>query len=227
MATEAEHKDIYAAMAAAYHECGYVQKDTRKGLNYTYASEASLIKALRPALLKHGIVVFPTTTEVVANEVYKTGSGSSMNRVQVLVTYRFTHASGTYIDVQAAGEGADVGDKATAKAMTIAYKYALRQAFLIETGDDPDETPSETQRRDQPHVDTARLGAYLRDIGRTVQSLAPVLGVPATAVADGKGFLRAVEAWALKERITGDPVDVLIDRLETERLKAEANGSTK
>jgi hypothetical protein len=40
-----------------------------------------------------------------------------------------------------------VGDKATAKAMTGAYKYALRQTFCIETGDDPDKDPSVDQER--------------------------------------------------------------------------------
>ena len=33
-------------------------------------------------------------------------------------------------------------NKAIYKAMTGAFKYALRQTFIIETGDDPDKTPS-------------------------------------------------------------------------------------
>ncbi|CAK0779069.1 hypothetical protein CCP3SC15_6260001 [Gammaproteobacteria bacterium] len=33
------------------------------------------------------------------------------------------------------------------------YKYALRQTFCIETGDDPDKSPSQQQERAQPHAD--------------------------------------------------------------------------
>ena len=61
-----------------------------------------------------------------------------------------------YIDVTAPGEGADSGDKSGNKANTCAYKYALRQTFVIETGDDPDEEASEkSQRATQPDRATA------------------------------------------------------------------------
>ena len=36
----------------------------------------------------------------------------------------------------------DTGDKDSNKAMTAAFKYALRQTLMIETGDDPDKTPN-------------------------------------------------------------------------------------
>ena len=49
--------------------------------------------------------------------------------------------------VKVLGDGADTGDKASYKAMTGAMKYALRQTFVIETGDDPDDTPSDVQER--------------------------------------------------------------------------------
>ena len=42
------------------------------------------------------------------------------------------------LDFQSIGTGADSGDKAPYKATTGAIKYALLTAFLIPTGDDPE-----------------------------------------------------------------------------------------
>jgi hypothetical protein len=66
--------------------------------------------------------------------------------VVAAVTYRLTHASsGESEDCQVLGEASDAGDKAAPKALTGAYKYFLRQTFLIETGDDPDRYASADQ----------------------------------------------------------------------------------
>jgi len=137
-------KAIWAVMA----EIGYVQKKKSPNLNYTFAGEASLIRAIRPFMEKYGIIMSVVDTKDVFFEDYQTKSGSSMRRTTLLASVRFYHApSGTYIDVTAPGEGADSGDKSGNKANTCAYKYALRQTFVIETGDDPDETASEKSEK--------------------------------------------------------------------------------
>ncbi len=53
------------------------------------------------------------------------------------MNYRFIDAdSDEFIDVAAAGEGKDFGDKAVPKALTGAKKYALTQALTMRVGDD-------------------------------------------------------------------------------------------
>lgn len=147
-----DHKNIYEAIFAVMGEVGYVQKDGKitKGANYKFASEGAFIQALRPVMMEHGIIVFPASTNVPNFQYsnYETKSGTGMNMVLIRQGYRFVHApSSTEIFVQTFGMGADSGDKASGKAMTNAFKYALRQTFMIETGDDPDETPSVDQER--------------------------------------------------------------------------------
>ncbi len=138
---------IQKAIWAVMCEISYVQKQKSPQLNYTFAGEAALIRALRPYMEKYGMIMQVINQTGVDFETYTTKSGSPMNRTRLLATMRFTHApSGTYIDVTAPGEGADIGDKSGNKANTCAYKYALRQTFVIETGDDPDEDPSEKQQ---------------------------------------------------------------------------------
>lgn len=127
----------------------YIQKQRASGLNYSFAGEAAILEKLHPAMREAGLTFCPSGCVLIAQEQYTTKSGAAMNRVIVQVTFALTHAdSGQTEAIQTLGEGSDSGDKATSKAMTSAFKYALRQAFLIETGDDPDTTPSYQQERD-------------------------------------------------------------------------------
>lgn len=146
-----EHKNIHEAIAAIYSSInGYVQKTKSEGLRYSFASEADLIAKLRPAMVEQGVFVHIQEYRDVERSVVTTSKGGSMNVCLLKAVVRFTHAaSGTFIEVHALGEGADSGDKAGNKAMTCAYKYALRQTFAIETGDDPD--------RDQDNVYQQRV----------------------------------------------------------------------
>ena len=146
------HSSLDEAMLGVMLDVDYVQKQKSPGLNYSFAGEAAIIGVLHQAMAKHGVTVTPTAVETVAREAYQTAKGGSMNRVILKMTYTFTHAlSGDTRQAVSMGEAADSGDKATAKAMTIAFKYALRQSFMLETGDDPDTTPSaEVQRASAP-----------------------------------------------------------------------------
>lgn len=120
-------------------QVGYVQKSAAKGLKFTVTSEADFLQAVRPYFVEHGIVMFPCAVQHIHNDIMSTSSGMNMQYVQIVVTYRLVHsASGTFIEVTTVGSGWDNSDKAPAKAMTAALKYALRQTLLIETGDDPD-----------------------------------------------------------------------------------------
>lgn len=158
-----QHANVYEAMAAAMQDCGYVQKHRGKGdeLKYTFAGEADMIQEIRPVLVRHGLFIVPSKVVDLRVEQYTTSRGSQMNLVTVTQQFTIAHSSGTFITVETVGAGADIGDKAAPKANTGAFKYALRQSFTIETGDDPDNTPSDIQ---------ARGGAQNRRAGDQSQS---------------------------------------------------------
>jgi hypothetical protein len=64
--------------------------------------------------------------------------------VKVKVTYTFIGASGDSIKATVVGEAMDSGDKATAKAMSVAFRTALLQALSLPTDEpDPDATSYE------------------------------------------------------------------------------------
>jgi hypothetical protein len=146
-------KSLAEAMHRVMTHVGYIQKKgtVAVGKGYKFAGEAQFIEAIRPELVAQQIVVCPIGMKAIVNEVFPSSNGTPQNRIVLRVTFRFTHApSGEFLDVQTCGEGIDNGDKATNKAMTGAMKYALRQSFVIETGNDPDETPSQQQERAAP-----------------------------------------------------------------------------
>jgi hypothetical protein len=149
-------ENVHQAINQVMNFVGYVQKQKAAQLNYTYAGEAALISALRPQMVEAGLYVAVVAIKDVVRGQYTTAKGSVMNSVDLVAVIRFTHApSATFIDVEALGSGADSGDKASNKALTGAYKYALRQTFCIETGDDPDNHVSEPRAAAQKKVNPA------------------------------------------------------------------------
>jgi hypothetical protein len=143
------HKNIYEAILGVYKDVAYVQKGGEiksKNFGYTYAGERDLINACRPPMVKNDIIMYVLSTdsldvkEVHGEKVWDGVKSKNLTFVATVTkTFRFVHTpSGSFIDCQADGQGSDTMDKAVAKASTNAYKYALRQTFCIETGDETD-----------------------------------------------------------------------------------------
>jgi hypothetical protein len=207
--TKVVHKNIHEAIAGIYASVnGYVQKTKSEGLRYSFASEADLIAKLRPAMVENGVFVYVHGYNEVQRGVVTSSKGTSMNTVTLSANVRFVHgASGTHLEVVALGEGADTGDKAGNKAMTCAYKYALRQTFCIETGDDPDRDQDNVyqQNTSKPgehpswQKDQDGFGAWLAEQGLAYAEVAAFcrsLGKP-----DPKAMTnetrRALSAWLM------------------------------
>lgn len=139
-----EPGNVREAIVAVMQNIGYVQKVKAAGLNYSYASEADLIAALRPHMVAVGLSMSAKNMTIVQDQEVTSKQGTVGRRVVTCNVWTFNHApSDTSFDVVSYGEGIDFGDKACNKAMTAALKYALRQTFLIETGDDPDQVSSQ------------------------------------------------------------------------------------
>ena len=147
-----EHKNIQSALLAVYGAVGYVRKEKSQNLNYTFASETAFIREIRPAMIENGITVSVSKMDNLTQESYTTAKGSVMMRSTVHGVVTFSHVSGTSVSVEAYGEGSDSGDKSLNKAMTDMYKYAMRQTFMIETGDDPDKEASQERSSEKPTI---------------------------------------------------------------------------
>lgn len=168
---------LATAVNAVMCEVGYVKKggNVKFGTtSYSFAGEKHIIQALRPAMVEHGLMLIPVSAESVRSE---------RGCETVRCTYRLMHTGGAWLDVQVLGQGADKGDKAIPKALTGALKYALRQTFTIETGDDPDRDASgktaqeieeaerkraEQERKEALGIDERGHTAFWRTEGQSV-----------------------------------------------------------
>ncbi|MCK6946316.1 ERF family protein [Enterobacter bugandensis] len=131
-----EQKKVYAAISAVAKEMAStgISKDRRnqqQGFNFRGIDQ--VYNALAPALVSHGLVILPRLTERICTERINK-NGTALFYVVVKAEFDFVSTEdGSIHTVTTYGEAMDSGDKATNKAMSIAYKYAAFQAFCIPT----------------------------------------------------------------------------------------------
>jgi hypothetical protein len=135
---------IYQAVSEAMKDIEPIAKSRKNAQqNFRYRGIDDVMNELQPILVKHGIFIVPEVLEQAREErVSKTG-GNLIYSVQK-TAFHFIANDGSKITAVVVGEGMDSGDKASNKALSVAFKYACLQIFCIPTEDakDPDgETP--------------------------------------------------------------------------------------
>lgn len=105
--------------------------------NYKFRGIDDCLNALAPLLAEHGVIIYPEVLDrgVIERE---TRNGGALFYVTVKVKYTFVADDGSSFQVTTYGEAMDSADKATNKAMSAAYKYAVIQTFCIPTEGDND-----------------------------------------------------------------------------------------
>lgn len=143
---------IYAAICGVMEDVGAVGKgDYNKQQGFKYRGIDAVMNALNPAMIKHKIFCTPEVLEQTREE-RATQNGGRLIYSVCRMRYKFFTTDGSFIETIVVGEGMDSGDKATNKAMSVAFKYACFQTFCIPTEnlmDDPDkETPPPSTKAD-------------------------------------------------------------------------------
>lgn len=153
----------------------YLQKDevvSYKNINYRALSEEKITSEVRKYLIEFGLVIIPYDLKV---------TQLSPTLTQVEMKYKLIDTdTGEYEIINVGGQGADTQDKGIGKALTYAYKYALRQTFAIPTGDDPDriaskELDDQQMRMEQEKVklisEVNKLASQLSNQGRDMNGI--------------------------------------------------------
>lgn len=131
---------IYGALLGVMDDIGAIGKDkrnTQQGFNYRGVDD--VMNVLHPLLVKHGVLTVPTVMEH-TREQRTTGKGNTILYSIVKLRVDLIAEDGSSVSATVIGEGMDSGDKATNKAMSVAYKYAMFQLLCIPTEEmkDPD-----------------------------------------------------------------------------------------
>ncbi len=128
--------DVYKAISNVARDLAEngIRKDRKNAQQgFMFRGIDAVYNALAPALVKHGLVILPRIIDRSVTE-RQTQKGGTLFYVVVKAEFDFIATEdGSKHTVATFGEAMDSGDKATNKAMSIAYKYAAFQAFCIPT----------------------------------------------------------------------------------------------
>jgi hypothetical protein len=132
--------NIYKALSLVMEDVGAVRKAERNSAqNFNFRGIDAVVNAVSPALRKHGVIVFPRLQSVEHSTVVIGQKQTAMGHVRVQVEYIFVASDGSNLNALVAAEAMDSGDKATAKAMSVAFRTALLQTLCLPTDEtDPD-----------------------------------------------------------------------------------------
>lgn len=144
--------EIYSALSAVMGEVSSVSKDERNtGQGFNFRGIDAVVNAVGPALRKHGVIVVPRVQSCDYETIEIGEKRKATAHVRVIVEYIFIGQDGSTISCTTAGEAMDAGDKATAKAMSVAFRIALLQALALPTSEpDPDASSYERSSAKSP-----------------------------------------------------------------------------
>lgn len=139
---------IHQALIAIMREVGSIDKDARnEQQRFDYRSAEQVYNRTHPLFARHGVFSTPKVIDSAMTEG-TTKNGSVMYRCKLTVQYTFYAEDGSSVDTVVVGEGMDMADKASNKALTAAHKYAICQILNIPYAIvDPDQFTPEPYRR--------------------------------------------------------------------------------
>ena len=133
----AVHAAIGKVMAALGKEgIAKTNKNTQQG--FMFRGIDDVYNSLSQHLVAAGLVILPTYTDRTVVE-YESKHGGRIVNVVLKGLFRIVATSdGSCVTVETIGEAMDNGDKATSKAMSVAFKYMAMQLFCIPIAGDND-----------------------------------------------------------------------------------------
>ena len=151
-------KDIHKRMIDIMKEVEFIGKDQKnESQGFKFRGIDDMYNYLHGIMAKHGVY---STAMIMGKEreERKSARGGILAFTTLHIKYTFVAEDGSSVSTEVVGEGMDSGDKSSNKAMAVAHKYALLQAFMIPTAEqkDPDaESPEIAQKLVDPEVTNA------------------------------------------------------------------------
>ena len=131
---------IFGLIGQAMREIGAIGKDSKNAQQgFMYRGIDAVMNALNPVMSKLGLFLCPEVLEQTREERQGRNGGTLLYSI-LKIKYTLYAPDGSSVSCVVLGEGMDSGDKASNKAMSVAYKYAAFQLFCIPTAEmvDPD-----------------------------------------------------------------------------------------
>lgn len=127
--------------------------------SYKAVAEVDVLEAVKEKEYKYRVYSYPKDRNLKDQQILKKVVYDKENNPKESYTfyskietiYCFVNIDNPIeqIETKVFSEGIDSGDKGSGKAITYADKYSLLKAYKIETGDDPDKTPSPNENGEE------------------------------------------------------------------------------
>jgi hypothetical protein len=164
----------------------------------------TVLEKVGPAFREHGIVVMPELRNIDSLELVSK-DGKRKRSVTLTVAYTFHGPAGDCVTAVVPGEANDTEDKASSKAMSVAFRTALLQVLAVPTNErDPHAGPPVTTAMARLR---ARASVVMKDRGWTNEQIAAEYfewsqgaEIGAAEEADLEKFLRTVEPKKTMQR---------------------------
>ena len=156
-----EQITVHEAINRVVQDVGGVGRDGyNEHQKFSFRSIEGTVNAIRPSLLQHGLTIIPVYKSLDHTD-YTRDDGKVVHRAVLEGNFQITGPGGDETFVTTIGEATDMEGRATNKAMSAAFKYALLQTFQIGSGEDGDATDHAPQVRNsapapRPQANAAR-----------------------------------------------------------------------
>jgi len=124
-------KNVHQAVLEVMASIGAVGKGSQQQ-GFAFRGIDAVLNAVSPAMRAAGLTIHPAKVDH-RRGVQQFSGGKTGAQIDVTVDYVFTGPDGSTFTTQVAAEANDVSDKATAKAMSVAYRTCMIQTFAIPT----------------------------------------------------------------------------------------------
>ena len=205
--------EIVRLLSQVMEDVGAVKKGDRNDhQKFLFRGIDAVLNAVSPALRKHGVIVTPHTLDYQYETISVGNPPRPMGQVRVMVRYTFHAPDGSSIETVVPGESFDSGDKATAKAMSVAFRTCLIQALCLPTDEaDPDTHTYERASSKASHP--AGQPAPARKPEPNTATRQPGEAAPVVPISGGGASqkqLGAIKAILREVEMTGDTAKTFI-----------------
>lgn len=224
-AGEPESVSVHTAMARVMCDVDHVAKAqlhrSQTAGTWRFRGIDDVINALGPAMRRHGLLMVPELLSVERRDTQTTGAKAARETC-VTVRYHVLGPAGDQLPtpIITTGESLDNGDKGTAKAMSVAWRLALIQAFCLPT-DEPDPDTQAYQRESAPDPAERARGEFFATCAEL--GIDPIAARKAFARRYGHPIASVTDAGAIAAftaELGADPAGVLATPAQPE----QANG---
>ena len=144
--TTTVHSGLMAVMRSVG---GLAKRDRNAQGGFNFRGIDATMNAVGPALREHGLMVIAACRSAEHGEILVGKNRTPMGHARVVMEYTLVGEDGSTLVGSAPGEAFDSGDKATAKACSVAYRTWWLQTLCLPT-DEPDPDQHTYERSESP-----------------------------------------------------------------------------